>query len=173
MTTHTNFFDPLEATQGPLPKGMGFWKVRSGPLECYCRASKPSEARLEAFRQWSTLLACFESPERISKGSFEIRLISGLPEIPGYELIFDQTVIKGDCLPEADSPLYRVINSEDDLDIYLLDVPSHATFTPPFRAHATSRGQWKCKVLDEGRDRASKAIEAIIDADRAKGYCCE
>ena len=145
----------------------GLWEVTTGMSKAIVHAQSPSEARRFAVAQWG------ETPEWAKGRLLSARLISGFPEIPGYELILGETVIKGDCLPEADSPLYRVINSEDDLDIYLLDVPSHATFTPPFRPHANSKGQWKCKVLDEGRDRANEAIGAIIDDDRRKGRDCE
>lgn len=156
----------------------GHWSVTNGDdLNATVFADSPSEAKRQAKYQntsetWSVSTKFLNRPEAILRGA-KVRLISGFPEIPGHELIFGETVIKGDCLPEADSPLYRVINSEDDLDIYLLDVPSHATFTPPFRPHANSKGQWKCKVLDESRNRASEAIGAVIGDDRRKGRGCE
>lgn len=164
MTT----FDEYEAVQEPLPPGFGYWIVRFGDLRHDCRAESPSEARRLFSLRWPEVPRASTKPTRI-----ETRLISGFPEIPGHELVFGETVLKGDCLPEADSPAYRVINCADDLEIYLLDVPSHAVFVPPFRAHTTQKGQWKSPTLDELRRRASKAIEAAIGDDRRKGRGCE
>lgn len=160
--------DKYKAVQEPLPPGMGYWMVRMGALQCDCRAVTPNEARREALRQWPEELVRWVKSREIS-----VRLISGFPEIPGHELIFGETVLPGDLLPEATSPAYRVIFDADDLNFYLLDVPSHAVFIPPFRAHATQRGQWKSPTLDECRSRASDAIGAMIDFDRSKGYSCE
>lgn len=161
-------YDPWEATRGPLPKGMGYWMVRSGALQCDCRAATPGEARREALQQWPPALMGFSSPSETT-----VCLISGFPEIPGEELVFGETVLKGDCLPEADNPAYRVINSADDLTLFLLEVPSQAVFVPPFRPHANSSGRWESPTLAESRRRASEAILEAIGDDRRKGRDCE
>lgn len=156
----------------------GHWFVTSGNnLTARVFAESPSEARRlarspETSEAWSVSTKFYDDPDKVFKVA-KVRLISGFPKIPGYELIFGETVLPGDLLPEATSPAYRVINSADNLDFYLLDVPSHAVFIPPFRAHATQRGQWKSPTLDECRSRASDAIGAMIDFDRSKGYSCE
>jgi hypothetical protein len=156
----------------------GHWLVASGDdLTARVYADSPSEARRlarspDSSESWSVSTKFYDDPEKVFKAA-KVRLISGFPKIPGHELIFGETVFAGDLLPEATSPAYRVIFDADDLDFYLLDVPSHAVFIPPFRAHATQRGQWKSPTLDECRSRASDAIAALIDFDRSKGYSCE
>ena len=161
-------YDPWEASRGPIPKGMGHWMVRSGALQCDCRAATPGEARREALQQWPEALMGFSNPTETA-----VRLISGFPEIPGEELVFGETVLKGDCLPEANSPAYRVINSADDLALFLLDVPSQAVFVPPFRPHANSSGRWESPTLAESRRSASTAMLEAIGDDRRKGRNCE
>ena len=157
---------------------IALWSVTNGDdLAATVFADSPSEARRLAKYQytsvtWSVSTKFLNRPEAVLRGA-KICLISGFPEIPGEELVFGETVLKGDCLPEANSPAYRVINSADDLALFLLDVPSQAVFVPPFRPHANSSGRWESPTLAESRRSASTAMLEAIGDDRRKGRNCE